>query len=249
VLVLALTLGACASGGPKYPPTAAGRAEWLEDEITGQVMRETPETALAELGEALRLYSLLDDQGGQARTQLRLARLLMAWGEQGEARPHLEAAQRIAERLGDRGLRYESRLLLARLDDDPAGYEAALALADTPLRRAVALTYLGRVDAAYAALRKGSDGTPDAADDTGFVLYRYARAHGDRAVAERALALFKQAENFAGIADTLCLLGQLHQAAGEDRLARGYFQRALTVSRALGDAARIQMVTELLEVC
>lgn len=247
LLALVLALGACAGAGPKYPPGAAGRAEWLENEVTGQVVRESPASALAELDEALRLYSLLDDQSGQVRMHLRLGRLLMAWGQPEAARPHLQAAQQVAARLADPGMRYEAQLLLARLDDDPLGYEAALELADTPLRQAVALTYLGRVDEAYAALRGTPDEPGEQADDYGFVLYRYARAHADRAAAEWALDLFRQAENFAGIADSLCLLGQLHRVAGEDALARSYFERALTVSRALDDADRVQRATELLE--
>jgi Tfp pilus assembly protein PilF len=245
VLTLVLALGACAAGGPKYPPGAAGRAEWLEDEVSGQVVRESPETALVELDEALRLYSLLDDQAGQVRMHLRRARLLMASGQPEAARPHLHAAREVANRLGDQGMGYEAQLLLARLDDDPVGYEAALSLAATPLQRAVALTYLGQVDQAHEALRRAPDATAEQADDYGFVLYRYARAHADPVTAEEALVRFKQAENFVGIADTLCLLGQIQRAAGEEMLAQGYFARALTVSRALGDAARVQVATDL----
>jgi tetratricopeptide (TPR) repeat protein len=245
--LLAVALAGCAARAPTYPPGLRGEAQRTEAQVTGARMRLAPAQSIIDLKGVLHLYSLLDDQAGQARIHLRLARLQMAMAEPDAARSHLQAAAVVARRLGDRRLLYDSHFLLARLDGDRRGYETALGYADSPLQRAVVLAYLDRPEQAYRELGRAHGGEDENPDDRAFVLYRYARARGDRGVAEQALALFKQAENGAGIADSLYLLGRLAADAGRVAAARTYLERGLTVAGALGDGQRVDRYRQALD--
>ena len=57
-------------------------------------------------------------------------------------------------------------------------------------------------------------------------------------MAQRALALYQSLRDRSQEADTLSLLGSLHQAEGNTALAAEHHERALTLYRALRDRMR-----------
>lgn len=249
VLAILLLLAGCASAPVEEGSAALREARRLERSVTPARIRQAPVPALEDLGRALHLFSLLDAQEGQVRCHLLAARIQSSLARPDVARGHLANALAVAERLGEARYLYQVHLMLGRIDDEQEEYRKALGLADTPIERAVALTYLGRTGEAYRAITGVLEQADTAPEDYAFVLYRHARATGNLDVAGEALGLYKQADDFPGVADNLFLMARLHRAGGRTRESEDYLLRALTVARALGDPVRIQaMERELGEV-
>ena len=240
-------LAACAGAPPDTRPWSVQTAERLEHSLTPERVALAPRQATEDLERALRRYALADHQEGQLRCHLRLARLYLRSGAAADARPHVADASRIAARLGDPDARFQSALLEARLSNRRADYEAALAAAAAPIQVATVLTYLGRTDEAYRAIRPHLEQAGEAAADYAFVLYHYARLSRDMETARRALELYKQSDNPAGTAGALFLMGRIAQEKQAPALARGYLERALAVSRALKDDDSIRRIETALE--
>jgi tetratricopeptide (TPR) repeat protein len=248
LLLAYLALGSgCASPPAETGPATLQQAERLEQGVTAERLRRSPAPAIQDLQHALALYSLADDQAGQARCHLALARVRFLQNQPAEAIGHVAAAEQAMQGLDDAALLYQLHLLKGRLADSADDYEQALRYATQPIERAVALTYLGRIDEAHGAIRTHIDDETEYADDVGFVLYAVAKQSFDAATARQALAFYKQADNPVGIADSLYLLARIHLAADDVLNARVYLQRALVVSRALGDTRRERKLLAELE--
>ncbi len=244
-----MLLASCASQPPDERPITIQTAARLEASLSAERVRLAPEQAASDLERALLLYSLADDQGGQVRCHLRLTRLYYLLGEWTLAQDHLKQGAEAAARLGDAHALYESALLRGRLNGTKQDYETALSHALRPIEKAVALTYLGRTEEAYALIRGRLDQADADPDDYAFVLQAHARASGDLTLAQRALDLFKQADNAAGIAGTLELMGHIATGAGRHDRARGFYERANVVNRARGDQDALSRIErELAEI-
>lgn len=202
-IFLLVLLAGCVSSAVTEGPETLLEAGRLERSVTSLRVRAAPSQAVADLERALRLYALSDDEDGQLRCHLKLARMGFALGEQAMAVEHLDASLLISDRLG-----LPAHLYQARIRKAPDGFHLALGFARTPIERAVALTYLGRVEEARALVRAHLDEVEGEADDLAFVLYTYAKQAADVASAEQALALYKAAENPVGTADALYLLAR-----------------------------------------
>jgi tetratricopeptide (TPR) repeat protein len=235
VLGILVMLVACAGQPVDERPWTLRTAERLETSLSPERIRLAPREAKEDLERALELFALVDNQHGQARCHLKLARLYLGFGDGARASGHLESAERIAGRLGSAPLRYESLLLKARLSDKTADYQRALAFARTPVQKAVVQTYLDQPGVAYQTLRPHLDEAGEAPEDYAFVLYGYARMAGDLDVARKALDLYKHADNPPGIAASLYLMGRIARDREQPTDSRGYFERALVVARASRD--------------
>ena len=242
VLLLGVCCGACGVLPEEQGPPSLRAAEDLEGALSSARVQQSPEQALIDLERALRLYSLVDDRAGQVRIHVKLARLYYRLGQREKAILHLDRALDVSSRLGDARQLYDVYLLDGRLRDRRESYERALEFANGPIQKAVALSYLGRTQEAYRLVQGHSRQAKEAPDDAAFVVYEHARSSGDPAVAEQALALYKHADNHGGIADALYLTGQLHRRNGDLGQYRDYLERALTVSRALGDETRTRAI-------
>ena len=243
---MALACG-CASPPTETGPASLEQAQRLERGVTAERLRQSPSAAIQDLQRALALYSLADDQAGQARCHLALARIRFLQNQPAEAIGHVAAAEQALQGMDDAALFYQLSLLKGRLADSADEYEQALRYATQPIERAVALTYLGRIDEAHGAIRTHSDDETEYADDYGFVLYAVAKQSFDATTARQALAFYKKADNPVGITDSLYLLARIHLAAQDVLNARVYLQRALVVSRALGDTRRERKLLAELE--
>ena len=244
--LLALASG-CAAPPAETGPATLQQAERLEHAVTAERLRESPSRAVSDLQRALALYSLADHQAGQIRCHLALARIRYLQNQPDEAVVHLLAAEQAMQGLDEATLFYQLHLLKGRLADSAWDYEQALRHASQPIERAVALTYLGRIDEAHAAIRRHIDPQTAQPDDYGFVLYAAAKHTFNADTAQQALAFYKQADNPVGIADSLYLLARIHLAARDSLNARTYLQRALVVCRALGDTQRERKLLAELE--
>ena len=244
--LLALASG-CASPPAKTGPASLEQAQRLERGVTAERLRQSPAAAIQDLQRALTLYSLADHQAGQARCHLALARIRFLQNQPVETIDHVAAAEQAMQGLDDATLLYQLHLLKGRLADSADEYEQALRYATQPIERAVALTYLGRIDEAFGVIGTHTDDETEYADDYGFVLYAVAKQSFDAATARQALAFYKQADNPVGITDSLYLLARIHLAAQDVLNARVYLQRALVVSRALGDTQRERKLLAELE--
>ena len=109
------------------------------------------------------------------------------------------------------------------------------------------LTYLGRNDEAYGTISPYLESAEEAPSDYAFVLHHYAWQSLEMEAARRALALYKQADDPAGTAAVLYLMGRISLVNGQTGLARGYLERALAVSRALEDEDSMRRITSTLE--
>ena len=243
----AALMGACASPPPDTRPWSVQTAERLEQSLTPDRVALAPRQAADDLERALRHYALADDQRGQLRCHLKLARLYLQSGAQTQAGTHVAQAERIAARLGDPAARYQGALLAARLSNRRADYETALAAATLPIETATVLTYLGRNEEAYGIISPHLESAEEIPADYAFVLHHYARQTRQMEPALRALKLYKQSDDPAGTAATLYLMGRIAQDNGEPGLARGYLERALAVSRALEDKESMLRITAALE--
>jgi len=249
VVVMAVSgLLACASSPPPDTrPWSVQTAERLERTLGPDRVALAPRQAVEDLERALQLYSLADDQEGQARCHIKLARLYLRSDDEAQAGSHLANARRIAGRLGRRPLQFESALLTGRLSNRREDFEQALGYAGSPIEQAVALTYLGRLEQAYQLVRPHLATADTAPDDFAFVLHRYAVSSRDMATARQSLELYKQTDNHLGAASALYLMGQIATENRNPGQARGYLERALVVSRALSDRSHVQRVEAALE--
>lgn len=234
-------LGCTAPPAKPEPPTLSSARE-LETRLTLRSAPSSPQRAASDLQQALHLYSLVDDQEGQVRCHIKLARLYLGLGQTEDASRHVQRAEAIATGLGAPEYLYQSHLLDARLSGDPVAYERALAQATSPIEKAVALAYLSRIDEAYKLIKPELENADAHPDDYAFVLYEYAKQYRDASTAQTALALFKKADYHQAIANTLYLLAVIYRDTGQRALARLYYQRALTVSLSLGDQAKARTI-------
>jgi tetratricopeptide (TPR) repeat protein len=241
LILLPVLLVACASAPEDRRPQAIQAADRLEHRVTLKEVQISPREVQEDLQQALRLYQVADDQEGQARCHLKLARLHFRRQELDRARTHLAEAKVIAERIGNRRFQYEGALLQARLSNRREDFEQALALAASPIEKAVALVYLGRAREGYPLIRSHLDQAADASDDYAFVLFHYADVSEDTGAAQTALGLYRQEGDHLGVANTLLLLGRIARNQGLKQQARGYYQRALASARALGDERLIRL--------
>ncbi len=217
-------------------------ARKLEVRTDAQAVNVSPQRAVADLQQALHLYSLIDDREGQVRCYLKLARIYIGLEQSDKAQQQILRAKAIAESLRVPEYLYDSYLLEARLTGQKKGFEKALAWATSPIQRAVVLTYLSRVDEAYKLIRPKIDQAEDASDDFAYVLYEYARKRRQVGAAERALGLFKKIDHHRGICNALHLLAQIYKANGQMELSKQYYQRALTVSISLNDPVKTRAI-------
>ncbi len=238
VLALLALASGCASPPAETGPATLQQAERLERAVTAERLHTSPSRAVDDLQRALLLYSLADDQPGQSRCHLALARVRLLQNQPAEAVAHVMGAEQAMQGLDDDSLFYQLHLLKGRLADSTEEYAQALHHASLPIERAVVLTYLERIDEAHAAIRTHIDSETGQPEDYGFVLYAVAKHTFDSATALKALAFYKLADNPVGIADSLYLLARIHLAAQDVLNARVYLQRALVVCRALGDTQR-----------
>lgn len=246
-LLILIGIAACTNRPPDLRPWSTRTAEQLETTLSMERARFAPMQAVNDLERALRLYAMSDNQEGQARCHLLLARLYLKLGESDLQASHLVHAERIARRLQHPVFLYDSALLRARLSGEPTDFEKALEYADTPLQKATVLTYLGRSGEAFGLIPRQMGEATEHPDDYAFILFRYANQVGDAKSAQRALDFYKQADNHQGIAGSLMLLGRLARDRGDKDLARDYMERALATSRALDDERKIRAVETMLE--
>lgn len=233
---------ACAARSPEPEPPSLSAARKLEDRSDAQAVGTSPEKAVTDLHQALHLYSLVDDREGQVRCYLKLTRIYIGLGQTDNAQLHLARANAIAETLQVPVYLYDSYFLEARLTGQKTSFETALSWAETPIQRAVVLTYLSRVDEAYRLIEPVMGQAEDAPDDFAFVLYEYARIRRNAGAAQGALVLFKKIDHHRGICNSLHLLAQIYKANGKLELAQQYYERALTVSISLDDPVKTQAI-------
>lgn len=236
-LVLLLVLLAGCGGAPALQGSATLReANRLEAAATAQRTIAAPGQALADLERAARLFALMDDTAGVGRVYLTIARIHEQRNETAAAGRYADAALQLATENRDTETRFRALLMAGRLRSDDDSLDQALRIAPGGLQRAVALTYLQRHAEAYALTRGLTEPEPAQLGDLAFVLHGYAQSTLARDAAERALALYKQSDNYRGIANCLRLLGDIAEQGGEEAAAALYRTRAMRVESALEDA-------------
>jgi tetratricopeptide (TPR) repeat protein len=243
-LVGGVLLTACSSTPPDTRPQAIQTAENLEERVSQRQVQLVPRQVEDELTRALNLYAVSDNQEGQARCHLKLARLHYRMGNQDDLQFHLVEAERIANRLDHDRFRYESALLRARLSGKAEDYERAGEYASSSIEEAVVRVYLGDPEGAYRLVSGGD--VESAPDDYSFVYHHYAEAAKDAGVARKALEIHREYGNHHGVASTLFLLGRISRDAGNPQQARGYFERAFAAARALDDEALMSEIKKTL---
>lgn len=249
LLLCSLLLSACSTSTERPEPSPLA-ADAQRNEARANDLAATQDFSLAiePARAALKLYHLLDDGPGRLRTNLLLVRLFLTQNDKNQAILHLDAAQRIAQQenwaSADSDIQYQLALLSGRLHNRPADFQRALSLAVTPVQKAASLTYLQQYQQAYEQVADFQPADRHQQEDLAFVLFEYAQATGNHAAAEQALKLYKTTENIAGISDNLFLLGRLSERAGQRLQALRYYQRALSVNKAMGDTARTEITRQ-----
>lgn len=232
---LSLLAGCFQTPAPEGSATLR-EAKRLEAAASPERAQMAPAPAYEDLARALRLYSLVDDAAGSIRIRLSLAYLHEQHGQTDEAEREARQALSLARELGDPAYLYRALLIVGRLEQDPVLFSEALNHARTPLQRAVLLTYLGRPEEAASQVRGLTQPGDEQVGDLAFVLFSHARKALDAATAERALALYKRADDYAGIAHSLRLLAHIATRHGDPRAAQIYAARARRVESALSHA-------------
>lgn len=235
-MCLLASLGGCLSAPALDGSPTLREARRLEAAVTTQRVVAAPVQSLADLARAARLYALIDDSPGVARVYLAMARVLERQGRVDKAGSYARAALQLAREGSADAYRYRALLAVGRLERDPERFEQALTLAAGPLEQAVALTYLSRHAAAFARVN-GLEAPGDAElGDLAFVLYNYAYEALDRNAAQRALQLYKRADDYSGVARSLDLLARIADGQGDEAAARDFAGRAGRAASALRGA-------------
>jgi len=219
---------------PQGSPTLR-EAMRLEAAATSQRSLVAPGQSLEDLGRALRLFSLMDDIPGMVRVHLSIARLFEQHNQPREATHHAEQALQLEHNGLDPVYLYRTYLMVGRLKADKEMFEKALAFTHQPLQKAVALTYLGRHTEAFAMSGRQQETNVTQVADLAFVLHGYARSKLDADAASRALEMYKRADDYQGIADSLRLLAYIATEQKNQAAAKDYGVRAMRVESAMRD--------------
>jgi len=211
-------------------------ARRIEAAASPERAQVAPAPVYNDLARALRLYTLVDDTPGAIRIRLSLAYLHEQHAQTDAAQREARQALLLARELGDPAYLYRALLMLGRLQQEPALFSEALNYARTGLQRAVLLTYLGRAEEAATQVRGLTEPGDEEVGDLAFVLFAHAQQILDATTAERALALYKRVDDYAGIARSLRLLAQIATQSGDIPAAAIYAARARRVESALSQA-------------
>ena len=196
---------------------------------------------------ALLLYALLDDREGQLRSHINLTRLYLLQEQRDKADKHLAKARSLAKEMDDQSQMYHIHLLSGKMNNDQDEFHKALVIGDTPLKKAVAETYLQNYDQAYALIENEEPESSTEEDDMAFVMLQYARFADHEEAGEKALEIFKKNENTVGISDSLYVLASIAKKQGDNKKAEHYLRRALEVNLAMGNKRRIEVIVKELE--
>ena len=235
-LCVLLTVAGCVSAPPPQGSPTLREANRMEAAATPQRAIAAPGQALGDLERAARLYALMDDTAGVVRVYLTIARLQEQHGEIAVAARYANMALQLSEETGDVETRFRALLMAGRLQADADRFAQALAVAPGKLEKAVALTYLQRHVEAYDLISGLAEPQPDQLGDLAFVLHGHAQSVRSRDSAERALTLYRLADNYHGIGRCLRLLGDIAAQDGAEAVAVRYRARAARVEAAIAGA-------------
>ncbi len=211
-------------------------AKRLEAAASPERTQVAPAPVYDDLARALRLYTLADNTPGAIRIRLSLAYLHEQHAQTDAAQREARQALSLAREFGDPAYLYRALLMAGRLEQEPALFSEALNYASPGLQRAVLLTYLGRAEEAATQVRGLTEPGDEEVGDLAFVLFAHAQQMLDARTAERALALYKRADDYAGIARALRLLAGIATQGGDIPAAAIYAARAQRVESALANA-------------
>jgi tetratricopeptide (TPR) repeat protein len=236
-LCLSIFLTACASPQINSQRTTSSEAERLESDVSMLRIQLEPALAISDLDRALRLYALIDDQTGQARTHLKLVNVYSILGKTGMAKMHLAHAEQLIPYLNDTELVFDIRFLSARLSNDASVFSSLLPFAKSVMQQALVLTYLAEYSKAWHLIENMSELAQQKPVDYAFVALQYARNDLDVTAAEQALTYYKKADHHRGIAAALQVLSEVFEKAGDTDIATQYRKRADVTLRALQGSA------------
>ena len=236
--VVLTLLAACASA-PTPQPAILTEIDPLEQDAINALKLNLVQEARTGLDAALVKYQMLDDLEGQWRVHLTNTKLANGAGHLASADSEVDWLEELAELINTDFVRYHTYILLGQIKQDASYFQSALAVAATPLEQAVVLTYLDRIDEAVALIEPNQVDHPT---DRAFVLFRYALRTGNEADLQRALTVYKLAEDSRGVADTLVLLSRLSRQANDLRKAKIYGRRALRALTSMGDLKRADII-------
>jgi len=215
----------------------------LEQDALNALDLNLDQQAAKGLEAALQHYQSLDDLAGQWRIHLIRTKLAKAKGDLPGADREVERLREFARQIGSSEVLFETYILLAQIKGDERYYSSALAISPTPLKRAVVLTYLDRVEEAIKLVDPVGKAYPD---DRAFVLFRYALRSGREEDMQRALEAYRIAEDSRGVADSLVHLSRLAAKGNQAEQARVYGNRAVTVLTSIGEIERAYAIQDWL---
>ncbi len=230
-------------------PVACSHTEPLQRSVRYQnavihLQRGSDSTDAASYGQATRALSYfeqIDDRAGQWRANVRLANWHLAKLESDTAIPYAREAYRLAERLGESPMLFVSSLQLGSVTNDDKLMAGAYAHAQSPLQKALALTYIKKFDRAEAYLAElDGDRNPG---DVGFLYYQVGKHKGELADVLTAQRYYRLADNVLGVIDSLFLAAQL--ADGES--AADFAARAVRAARSAGYQTRAAAIQQWID--
>lgn len=242
-IALVAFVGACSSAPTPIPDVMTG-VDPMEQDAINALDLNLAQQAAESLDAALKRYESLDNLAGQWRIHLIKAKIARGKGDLAATEQEVARLEFLARLLHSTEADYETLILLGEVRKEPRYFESALSIAPSPVERAVALTYLDRVDEAIELV---NDTGIDHPNDRAFVLFRYALESGRSADLERALAAYKQAKDSRGVADTLVHLARSAAERGDLAQARMYGDRAIVALESVGDSDRAGAVKQWLE--
>lgn len=225
LIILFGTLVACGGSAPSGP-----RVVYIERSAMDAVRLGEPSLAWETLDDALQYFERQDDLAGQWRVRLLRARYAFETGDQ-RVSDEINTLTEVSNLLGSDTAQYESAVLLGRVSGDVSYFETALAHATTPIRRAVALTYLGRIEEATEIINRSP---PGRAGDIAFVTYRVAVHEQSASRFHEARAAYVRAGNPRGTADCLFQLARLSRIEGDRENAARFATRAIRTLTSAG---------------
>jgi|TARA_Y100000310_G_scaffold325383_1_gene388769 hypothetical protein len=234
-----LTLLAACASAPAPQPGILTDIDPIEQVAIDALKLNLAEEARTGLDAALVKYQMLDDLEGQWRIHLINTKLANGNGDHTAANAEVDRLDELAKLINTDFVHYHTDILLGQIKQETRHFQSALGVAATPLQQAVALTYLDRVDEAVAMIDSSEVDHPT---DRAFILFRYALSTGDEADLQRALAVYKLAEDSRGVADTLVLLSRRSRQNNDLRSAQIYGRRAIRVLSSMGDLRRADII-------
>lgn len=238
LLVLPTLLSACASA-PTPLPNILTDIDPIEQDAINALKLNLVQQARTGLDAALVKYRMLDDLEGQWRIHLTNTKLANNRGDRVTANSEVDRLRELAELINTDFVRYHTYILLGQIKQQKSYFRSALEVTATRLQQAVALTYLDRIEEAMALIDAGKVDHPA---DRAFILFRYALTTSNEVDLQRALTVYKLAEDSRGVADTLVLLSRLAQQDDDPGKARIYGRRAINVLTSLGDLQRADII-------